>query len=575
MHAGVLPAVDRKQRIVLKDRTFFKQIDRRRYDQLLQLIRILESLLIDGRHTVRDHQLPDAAVSEQAGGNALQRSRQLYSLYGAALCEGIAANFGQGIREDNLRQAVAMCEGIILHNGDRIRNHDPFHRAELEHSPGDVLQILRQIKLRGTLALVERIITEFERPTGIGDLFELIAHAEHIIPGNGNAFRDHQLLQAAALEHAMAQGGQILGQLQALQIFALGKTVLTNEIYRVRHAQPGQIVAAAECVAPDRSQFLGEFDLLDAAVLKHSLGKVGQVLGKLYIPQILCHPKAVFAHIPDRIGNADPGQLCALTKGIGLDPLDAVGDINFRDTALLEAAPGDLRQTLRQFHRLQGLAAFEAVLTQLGDAAVKLHLLQCLAAGEQRVRKYRDAPGNGGRSQTCVGKHTFPQLRQTFGQIDGLQRITVGECPILQHLDPLRQGHGLQGITVGKGLGADDPQRLGKRHLDQIKRSPEGIVTDSCDALTDLNAGDGFSVRIPGHPVDRTVVRHLSLTGDGQHAICIAPGHIRTAAARLCRKGSHREHRRDQAHYDQPAEQFFHHNSSFLFADSILYHPPS
>ena len=245
-------------------------------------------------------------------------------------------------------------------------------------------------------------------------------------------------------------------------------------------------------------------------------------------------------------------------KGLDFSHAGRDGD-GFQALAAVERAVVEKRHAIRNLHSRQADAVLEGMPTNRSHTFMKRHTGDGLVFSEGGAADSLHILRNDRHLvSTLIGHqnvihHDVPVL------IRG-QRSRASECACCHIIDMTGAIEGSQSRTAGEGLGADLCDGIRQGHAGQIVALVKSTVADSGYTGLYHNRGDAILVFPPRNP--ETIIVHLTLAGNGQHAVggqlpcqVIAAG---AAGGDRCirRKRCHRQAHQCQYQHQQNAHHF-------------------
>ena len=389
----------------------------------------------------------------------------------------------------------------------------------------------------------------------------------------GTALGNDDLLQARGLEGTVFHNSGILRKLQTLQRSTSGKAILSKNLHGIRHHNGRQVFTVQKSISGQTDHPIGQCDGLQTAAAEQSVAGGGQSGRQLDGLQTLCVSEGMVIDHRHGIRDLDLLQGCATIESIDPEGRHAVRDADPLQPGIAEAAPGDLRQSLRKVDVLQRICTGKAPISQLRDSVMHHDLGELFAPHKAPLRQICQRFRNHDPGESGAFKCVRSKLRQAFGQNQFSNGRTAVKGRITDMGHTIGQRNIFEHATALKGRISDPCQCGWQLYCGCIIEIVECAISDRSDALLHHDGPHLGALCVPGGRPRLRIIRDGTGSGDGQGASIQGPGRICTAASRLRRKGRNRKHRGDQTHHDQQRQCFFHINSSFMFSDSLLYHP--
>ena len=99
---------------------------------------------------------------------------------------------------------------------------------------------------------------------GDGDRFQTLAPLECAVADLSNGFGNVDRLDQCAVEGVIADSGQVLGQLDLLQMVASVKGIVANDLDGFGNVNAMDPVAAIKCTVTDHFQTFGQIDFIES-----------------------------------------------------------------------------------------------------------------------------------------------------------------------------------------------------------------------------------------------------------------------------------------------------------------------
>ena len=286
---------------------------------LLELLAVLKSIIMDKRDLLREPESLQSAVPEQAVGDIHHLRRQLDFGQGGAVRETLIQNEPDRIRENDLLQVFTPAESVFSQGVHALRQLDPLNAAAAEHMHGGVFHIRRQPYLPQRLRLTQTVIQHLADRIREDDPLQIHAASKGLLADDDHAIRHLHAHQTRVHEASLGDLPNAPGQLDPGQSAAPVEAVHPKGLDPVMQLHLRQLVAILEQICRQICDPLGNGDPDQAGAVHRPVPQLRQGIGQLQRRQLFAALEGRCTDAPQTGAAFHTGELTAGQKRLVAD----------------------------------------------------------------------------------------------------------------------------------------------------------------------------------------------------------------------------------------------------------------